>query len=89
MVIGSMSKMTKGQSPIESTANKANNITMKKLRMNNNGKLVRGISKGWRINPNGQIYTHLQDLWYIMKQGDPQYEIVCKFEGKFCFYEGW
>ena len=27
-----------------------------------------------------------QDLRYIVKQGDLQYHIICKFEGKFCSY---
>ena len=86
MVVGSVSKKTKGRSPIESTANKVNNITTKKQKMNKSGELVAGISKGPKIYPNGRVYTYQRDLRYIVKQGDPQYHIICKFEGKFRFY---
>ena len=41
---------------------------------------------GGQIYLNGQIYTYQQDLRYIVKQGDPQYHMICKFEGKFHFY---
>ena len=86
MIVGSISKKTKGRLPIESTANKVNNITVKKQKMNKKGKLVARIRKGPKIYPNGRIYTYQQDLRYIVKQGDPQYAIICKFDGKFCFY---
>ncbi len=54
--------------------------------MNKKGEVVARIRKGPKIYPNGRIYSYQRDLRYIVKQGDPQYAIVCKFDGKFRFY---
>ena len=76
MAISSVSKDTRGKSPIYSTANKMNPKTATMKKTNKKGDLVDVVAKEARIAKGIRVFSERSKLIQMVKQGDPQYDVI-------------
>ena len=76
MTINSISSDKRGKSPIFSTANKINPKTATMKKVNKKGDLVDVVMKEARITKKMRVYSEREKLIKIVKQGDPQYDVI-------------
>ena len=76
MAISSVSKDTRGKSPIYSTAHKMNPKTAMMKKTNKKGDVIDVVAKQQRITKGIRVFSERSKLIPIVKQGDPQYDVI-------------
>ena len=76
MDVSTVTKSSRGRSPITSTANKVNDITTSRKKTNKKGDLVDAVVKETRIGKGVRIFSERSKLITMVKQGDPQYDCI-------------
>ena len=76
MAISSVSKDTRVKSPIYSTAHKMNPKTATMKKTNKKGDVVDVVAKEARITKGIRVFSERSKLIQMVKQGDPQYDVI-------------
>ena len=76
MDVSGVSPDARGKSPVFSTANKSNPKTATKKKMNKKGEMVDVVDKEARITKGIRVFSERHKLLHMVKQGDPQYDII-------------
>ena len=86
MTVATVSKKKKGKSPIISTANKCNELTMQQQKIDKKGNTKPGAKKKINVYPNRRVRSLQSSLITKFKQGDPQFEIIDAMPSHYYFY---
>lgn len=87
MPVSSVPRGARAKSPIISTANQVNAKTTAKKKSNKQGEVVAAVkAKIQRITVGCRVFSERSKLIKLVKQGDPQYDIINNVGNGFRFY---